>query len=82
MPEWINRYTFRNLWPEVILMGCYLVLFLVHFILYSMMKGYKPNLLFALFCLTWFLRTGVTGQRILTPFCRDCPGQQYSGWNI
>ena len=27
MPEWINRYTFRNLWPEVILMGCYLVLF-------------------------------------------------------
>lgn len=64
MPEWINRYTFRNLWPEVILMGCYLVLFLVHFILYLMMKGYKPNLLFALFCLTWFLRTGVTGQRI------------------
>lgn len=65
MPEWINRYTFRNLWPEVILMGCYLVLFLVHFILYLMMKGYKANLLFALFCLTWFLRTGVTGQRIL-----------------
>ncbi|EEG72903.1 sensor histidine kinase [[Clostridium] hylemonae] len=64
-PEQIDQYISRNLWPEVILMGVYLVLFVVHLILYLMMRNYKPNLLFALFCLTWFVRTGVTGQRLL-----------------
>ena len=64
-PEQMNQYVFRDLWPEAVLMGGYLVLFAVHLILYLLMRGYRPNLLFALFCLTWFIRTGVTGQRML-----------------
>lgn len=65
-PEQIGQYVARDLWPEVILMGGYLVLFVVHLILYLMMRGYKQNLLFALFCLTWFFRTGATGLRLLS----------------
>lgn len=72
-PEQINQYVLRNLWPEVALMGGYLVLFLVHLILYLMMRGYKPNLLFALFCLNWFVRTGATGQRMLDVMLPDLP---------
>lgn len=64
-PEQITQYAARNLWPEVILMGGYLALFVVHLILYLMMRGYKQNLLFALFCLVWFFRTGATGLRLL-----------------
>lgn len=64
-PEQMTQYVFRDLWPEAVLMGGYLVLFAVHLILYLLMRGYRPNLLFALFCLTWFIRTGVTGQRML-----------------
>ncbi len=73
LPEQINRYVLRNLCPEVVLMGCYLVLFIVHMVLYTMMQHYKPNLLFALFCLTWFIRTGVTGQRILGAVLPNLP---------
>lgn len=72
-PQQIDKYASRNLWPEVILMGSYLVLFIVHLMLYLMMKGYKPNLLFALFCLTWFVRTGATGQRLLDVVMPDLP---------
>ena len=46
-------------------MGGYLALFAVHLIIYLMMRGYKQNLLFALFCLTWFFRAGATGLRLL-----------------
>ena len=64
-PRLINQYVTRNEWPEAVLMGGYLLLFLVHLILFLMIRGYKPNLLFSLFCLTWFIRTGVSGQRLL-----------------
>ena len=37
------------------------------------MRDYKPNLLFALFCLTWFVRTGATGQRVLGAILPDLP---------
>lgn len=73
MPEQINQYAVRNLWPEVVLMGCYLSLFVVHLILYLMMRGYRPNFLFALYCLTWFVRTGVTGQRIFSAILPKLP---------
>ena len=73
MPEQINQYVSRNLWPEMLFMGGYLVLFLVHLIFYLIMRDYKPNLLFALFCLTWFVRTGATGQRVLGAILPDLP---------
>lgn len=64
-PERIDQFVAREFWPEAALMGVYLVLFVVHLVLFLMMRGYKPNLLFALYCLTWFVRTGATGLRLL-----------------
>jgi len=51
---------------ESIKLGSYLSLFAVHIFLFMLLKAYKGNLYFALFCLMWFLRTGVTGSRIFT----------------
>jgi signal transduction histidine kinase len=46
-----------------IVLGCYLALFLIFLLLFFLLRGYRPNLYFALFCLMWFLRSGVTGTR-------------------
>ena len=47
-------------------MGTYLALFLVHLLLFFTMRSYRPNLYFALFCLAWFLRMGVTGPKLFS----------------
>ena len=65
-PALIDNYVTRQFWPEVILMGIYLVLFVVHLLLYLTMRSYKQNLLFSLFCLIWFVRTGATGLHLLS----------------
>jgi len=41
-----------------IAMGCYLALFLVHSVLFLVLRSQRVNLLFALACLTMLLRTG------------------------
>lgn len=41
-------------------MGAYLALFLFHILLFLMLPSYRPNLYFALFCFTWFMRMGTT----------------------
>lgn len=47
-----------------IAMGCFMALFLVHLVFFFLLRQYHANLFFSLFCLIWFLRTGVTGTRI------------------
>ncbi|MCL2802304.1 MAG: winged helix-turn-helix domain-containing protein [Treponema sp.] len=47
-----------------IIIGCYLVLFLIFTSMYFFMSSYRPSLYFALFCLMWFLRSGITDLRI------------------
>lgn len=47
-------------------MGCFLALFLVHIVLYAILPSYRANLYFSLFCLTWFFRSGVTGNKLFT----------------
>jgi len=47
-------------------MGCYLALFLVHMILFVLLRTYRANLLFALSCLMWFLRSGVTWTKVFS----------------
>jgi len=49
-----------------IVMGCYLALFLVHMILFLILRTYRANLLFALSCLMWFLRSGVTWTKVFS----------------
>jgi len=44
--------------------GLFLALFFVHLTLYFILRSYRANLYFAILCLTWFLRTGVTGAKI------------------
>lgn len=72
-----NHSDFRIGYPDVvratyrhdvtaIIMGCFLALFLVHLTLYFILRVYKANLYFALFCLMWFLRTGVTGVKVFS----------------
>jgi len=47
-------------------MGCYLALFLVHLILFLILRTFRANLLFALSCLMWFLRSGVTWTKVFS----------------
>jgi signal transduction histidine kinase len=49
-----------------IILGCFLSLFLIFSLLFLMLRGIKANLYFALFCLMWFLRSGVTGAKIFS----------------
>jgi len=41
--------------------GLYLCLFLLHVILYLLVRGYRPSLWFALLCLVWMARASMTG---------------------
>lgn len=45
-------------------MGIFLCMFVIHLTLFLIFRSYRPNLYFALFCLAWFLRTGLTGGKL------------------
>ena len=49
-----------------IVMGSFFLLFLLFALLYFMMQRNRAVLYFALFCLMWFLRVGITGTRAFT----------------
>lgn len=46
-------------------MGCFLILFLTHLILFLILRSYRANLYFALLCLVWVVRTGVIGPKAM-----------------
>lgn len=50
----------------IILMGCFLALFLVHLTLFCILPSYRANLYFSLFCIVWCVRTGVTGHKLFS----------------
>lgn len=50
---------------ELVTLGLFLALALVHLALWAFFRAYKSNLLFALLCLVWAVRTGVTGSKML-----------------
>lgn len=64
-PE-LMRTSLSEDFRENIQLGCFLTLFIVHIILFLLLRTYRANLYFALFCLTWFLRIGVTGSKAFT----------------
>ena|GEM_PF-2096980 len=49
-----------------ILLGSYLMLFLLLLMIYYMLRGNRGTLYAALFCLAWFFRIGATGGRVFT----------------
>ena len=51
---------------DYIMIGSFLTLFVVHIIMFILLRTYKANLYFALFCLIWLFRTGATGTKIFT----------------
>ena len=51
---------------ESLMMGAFLALFIVHLILFILLRTYRANLYFSLFCLIWLFRTAVTGSKIFT----------------
>lgn len=60
---------------ELLIAGLFLALFLVFTTLYVVFRSYKSNLLFALLCLTWFVRTGVTGAKVFYTIIPALPWQ-------
>ena len=61
---WIAKVAVAADFAIVLGIGAYIVLFILHLILFMMMPGYKPNLYFALYCLTWCLRLGTSDKGI------------------
>ncbi|MCL2067628.1 MAG: winged helix-turn-helix domain-containing protein [Treponema sp.] len=61
-----NEPFLANNFIEAIKLGSFLSLFIVFIFLFLLLRSFKGNLYFALFCLMWFLRSGVTGEKIFT----------------
>ena len=61
----LGAFLARN-YQESIMLGTFLALIFVHIFLFILLRSFRGNLYFALFCLMWFLRGGVTGVRIFS----------------
>lgn len=67
----VGRYINVSSWAEsyvnsyVTIMGIYIALFLVHMLLFLVMRSYRANLWFGLLCLVWAVRTGITSLKPL-----------------
>ena len=63
-----------------IVLGMYIALALCFLLLFILLKSYRSNLYFALFCLMWFLRTGVTSSArvfaVLVPWLPGMPSMR------
>lgn len=74
-PETIKPFLALTFGPEYITAGLLAALFLVHLILFIVRRSYKPNLLFSLLCLTWIVRTGLTGVKVFYTLFPALPWQ-------
>ena len=64
--ETAGRHYNRTLNMSAFVLGCCLLLALVHLVLFLLLPSYKGNLYFALFCLVWLMQTAVSGPRVIT----------------
>lgn len=74
-PEAIRLFLALTYGPEYITVGLFTALFLVHFVLYIVRSSYKPNLIFSLLCLTWMVRSGITGVKVFYAMFPALPWQ-------
>ena len=58
--DWTTRF---HAFP-VIEIGIYLLLFIIHLLLFLTLPSYRANLWLALLCLAWALKTGVIGTKL------------------
>lgn len=76
---WVGSYANIKQMAEVsqtftaINIGLYLCLFILHMVLFLLIRGYRPNLWFALLCLAWLARAGFTGRFIGWAMFPDIP---------
>ncbi|MDR0490532.1 MAG: HAMP domain-containing histidine kinase, partial [Oscillospiraceae bacterium] len=64
--EAIDRYTTGFAFSYDLSIGVYLALFLVHLLLFMIMPTYRANIWYALLCLVWVIRNGITSIKPLT----------------
>ncbi|BFL14090.1 hypothetical protein K160097B7_33060 [[Clostridium] hylemonae] len=69
-PLMTRFYNMTTLFPSITA-GVLLCLFVVHIILFLLLRDYWPNLWFSLFCLMWMIRGGLANAR---PFWLLFPG--------
>jgi len=62
LSDWARAEQYQT----AIILGSFLMLALFFFVLFFTHGRNYANLLFSLFCITWFLRMGVTGNRVFT----------------
>lgn len=74
-PEAVRRFLALTFGPEYIIVGLFAALFLVHLVLFIVRRSYKPNLIFSLLCLTWMVRSGVTGAKVFYAMFPALPWQ-------
>lgn len=73
--EIIQPFLAMTFGPEYITVGLFISLFFVHLVLYVVRVSYKPNLIFSMLCLTWAVRTGVTGAKVFFAMFPSMPWQ-------
>lgn len=64
LPDAVRQFVNLQTGMEMLTVGVFLALFLVHFTLFFVFRLYKSNFVFALLCLMWFARTGLTGTKV------------------
>lgn len=74
-PDIARRYASTQRNVELVICGLFAALFLVHSTLYLVFRGYKSNLVFALLCFVWFVRTGVIGAKVFYSIFPALPWQ-------
>lgn len=74
-PEAVRPFLALTFGPEYIIVGLFAALFLVHLVLFIVRRSYKPNLIFSLLCLTWMVRSGVTGAKVFYALFPALPWQ-------
>lgn len=74
-PKAIQTLLALTFGPEYITVGLFAALFLVHLVLFVVRRSYRPNLIFSLLCLTWMMRTGVTGAKVFYAMFPALPWQ-------
>ena len=72
-PENIKQMAAVSQMFSAINIGFYLCLFLLHMVLYLLIRGYRPNLWFALLCFLWLFRAGFMGRAIYFSMFPDIP---------
>lgn len=74
-PEVMRRFLALTMGMEIIQTGLFIALFLVHMMLFAVLRSYRANLTFSLLCFSWAVRAGITGSKVFYAFFPALPWQ-------